>query len=198
MRAHVRILSNNKDYTAVMLPPVQAILDDFRERFTESAEDRTANLKKRGKKLDAIVNPVLGIYYLPGSGLGMPFNIGPKCTDFMAREIARAGLLAWRPSFQEPADSYYNTAHRLLALGTLKQSVNALGYAGLGHVVLPNDLDLEAMYNHVVHYEEAARARSEMRTPGFAIDKKLRDMLRTRRDRVCFLHRPPVALLSQI
>lgn len=194
LTVHIRILGQLNDGTVVLSPPTDAETASFAARFISDSSVRDAQQDSLSGRLPFAVRPLLGTFYMPRSARKQPYNIGQAATDHMAHAIARYGLERWRPHLGEPAESRYNLAMRSICLETFKNAVGLCAYEAIGNVILPNDLVLTRVYNHLLHCREGEKWRKSLTNPNASLEEAENAAQRQRRVRV----RLPIRCFSAI
>ncbi|EJD37361.1 hypothetical protein AURDEDRAFT_173635 [Auricularia subglabra TFB-10046 SS5] len=102
---------------------------------------------------------------------------------FMLGQLAKYGLRAWRPNFNEGPYSLYNSTHRFVALDTFRQLVVSLAYdhMAVDKAYLDQMLLLTQVYDHYVHFRIFKIWEREQKYPGAAQAEMERDTILARR-----------------
>ncbi|EGG10790.1 uncharacterized protein MELLADRAFT_60199 [Melampsora larici-populina 98AG31] len=115
------------------------------------------------------------------------FNSSNKMSIlYMSSVLAKVGIREWAPDLDEPHDSLYNSACRIVCLNTFRQlfATGTYNYMNvLGDQV--NEMSkMLAAYNHYVHFVMAGRYKAEKQEVGRAARATARKNIQKARERL--------------
>ncbi|KZV77961.1 hypothetical protein EXIGLDRAFT_784501, partial [Exidia glandulosa HHB12029] len=129
---HIRILWGVLSSTDVPELPDESMIAVFNQRYSSFddvvAARSTPNTRIDNNGMISKVNELRGLAGGNSTTAKQAARVSDAALKYILASLARFGLKAWRPNFNEDAYSLYNSAHRFIAIDTFRQAVVSNAY----------------------------------------------------------------------
>jgi hypothetical protein len=184
---HLRILWCLLEKDAVPGAPSPAVLTDFNSRFAtqedifQQRDSQEVLVEERSVVITRIANLRRPSKYAANASRLEEFWFA-----YFATSCARYGLARWQPDLRDTPYSLYNATHRIVAIDSFRQAVQAGAYSYMAADprLLGDMTMLFRIYDQFVHHRQHGRYMQEFRKPGTLITKEAKSAAYAGRSRV--------------